>query len=119
MEAIYQIAQEIVKEHFPNCMAAILAGSIVRGEGTPTSDLDLVVIDPAVPDAYRYSFYYNGRPVELFVHNLTSYKKFFDADCERGRPSLPQMVAEGVVMVDRGVCQPDQARSGKAAHRRA
>lgn len=38
-------AQLVIEKHFPNCQAALLAGSVVRGEATSTSDLDIVVFD--------------------------------------------------------------------------
>jgi predicted nucleotidyltransferase len=31
-------------QRFPECSAAFLAGSVIRGEGTSTSDLDIVII---------------------------------------------------------------------------
>ncbi|HET7616389.1 MAG TPA: nucleotidyltransferase domain-containing protein [Bacillales bacterium] len=96
-------AKAFVSERFPDCRTAILGGSIVRGEGTAKSDLDIVVIDEAVESAYRESFHVSDWPVELFVHNLTSYKAFFKSDAERGRPSLPNMFAEGVVLQDDGL----------------
>ncbi|CDQ21416.1 hypothetical protein SAMN05192559_11035 [Halobacillus karajensis] len=41
----FDAAYEIIGERFPSCDAALLAGSIVRGEGTVTSDLDLIIFD--------------------------------------------------------------------------
>jgi predicted nucleotidyltransferase len=91
-------AEMFVKELFPNCDAALLAGSVTRGEATDTSDLDIVIFDQTVPSAYRESLIAYGWPVEVFVHNLNSYKFFFESDIKRARPSLPRMVAEGMVI---------------------
>ncbi|WEG10915.1 nucleotidyltransferase domain-containing protein [Pullulanibacillus sp. KACC 23026] len=96
-------AQRLVDKRFPNCSGAILAGSIVRGEWTTTSDLDIVIFDAALPSPYRESFIDYGWPIELFAHNLTSYPAFFETDCKRARPSLPRMVSEGVVLRDNGI----------------
>ncbi|WP_096156907.1 MULTISPECIES: nucleotidyltransferase domain-containing protein [Bacillus] len=93
-----EAAIEIVQKLFPTCQGALLAGSIVRGDATHKSDLDIIVFDVAIENSYRESFFANGWPVELFVHNLTSYKPFFQDDCKRGRPSLPNMVTEGIVL---------------------
>jgi len=93
-------AAAFVEDYFPHCEAALLAGSVVRGEATPTSDLDIFVLIPALAMEYRESFFAGEWMVEVFVHNLGSYKKYFQSDCERGRPSLPRMVAEGVVLKD-------------------
>jgi hypothetical protein len=89
----------LVDERFPACRAAFLAGSVVRGEATATSDLDLVVITDGTP--YRASFHAFGWPVEAFVHTPTSYAEFFAHDAARRRPSLPMMCSEGLVLRNR------------------
>ena len=91
-------AKEMLNERFPTCEGAILAGSVIRGEATHTSDLDIVIFDHNMEKSYRESFFAKGWPVELFVHNASSYKQFFQNDCLRGRPTLPNMIAEGIVL---------------------
>lgn len=98
-----EAARRFIVENFPNCQAALLAGSVVRGEETATSDLDIVVFDEKIESAYRESLVEYGWPIEVFVHNFTTYKAFFKEDCERARPSLPRMVSEGVILLDSGV----------------
>lgn len=95
-----EAAKQILASQFPNCDAALLGGSIARGEGTKTSDLDIIIFDRTLSSAYRESFIAYEWPVEVFVHNFTSYKDFFASDCKRGRPSLPQLVVEGIVLKD-------------------
>jgi hypothetical protein len=102
MEA-YKAAELFTLNHFPNCLGALLAGSVVRGEATETSDLDIVIFDSILKSAYRESVIEYGWNIEVFVHNLTSYKDFFNSDCERARPSLPKMVSEGIVLKDSGI----------------
>ena len=96
------VAEHFIRQYFPNCLGAILAGSLVRGEGTSTSDLDIVIFDENVHSSYRESFFFEEWPVELFVHNMNSYKHFFELDCERAKPSLPKMIAEGLVIKGQG-----------------
>ncbi|WP_258166013.1 nucleotidyltransferase domain-containing protein [Bacillus sp. MYb209] len=88
----------MIASQFPNCDVALLGGSVARGEATKTSDLDIVIFDQSLSSCYRESFYSNGWPVEVFVHNFETYKTFFKMDCDRGRPSLPQLVLEGFVL---------------------
>jgi predicted nucleotidyltransferase len=102
MEA-YKAAELFTLNHFPNCHGALLAGSVVRGEATVTSDLDIVIFDKNLKTAYRESVFEFGWNIEVFVHNLTSYKEFFKSDSERARPSLPKMVSEGIVLRDSGI----------------
>lgn len=93
-----ETAKKFMKERFPDCGAAMLAGSVTRGEATATSDLDIVIFDKNLTSAYRESFIAFGWPIEVFVHNLRSYKHFFESDRKRARPSLPRMVADGTVI---------------------
>ncbi|KMK78335.1 hypothetical protein AB990_01530 [Alkalihalobacillus pseudalcaliphilus] len=93
-------AKKIVEKRYPYCELALLAGSVVRHESTETSDLDLVIImdKERLQEAYRESFFLLDWPVEAFVHTEVSLAKFFTLDVERGRPSLPQMVQEGLLI---------------------
>jgi hypothetical protein len=102
----YKAADLFIMNHFPNCDGALLAGSVVRGEATKTSDLDIVIFDCNLKSAFRESVIEYGWSIEIFVHNLTSYKDFFKSDCERARPSLPKMVSEGIVLKDTGIIEP-------------
>lgn len=69
LNEIIKITNEIRSTKYSEAKVIFLAGSIVRGEGTPDSDLDLVVVYEHLPNAYRESFYYGGFPVEAFVHD--------------------------------------------------
>ncbi|KRG11499.1 nucleotidyltransferase domain-containing protein [Lederbergia galactosidilytica] len=91
-------AQLVIEKRFPDCQAALLAGSVVRGEATSTSDLDIVIFEQKLTSSYRESFIDFGWYIECFVHNLSSYKKFFESDCKSAKPSMPKMVSEGIVL---------------------
>ncbi|WP_409291365.1 nucleotidyltransferase domain-containing protein [Peribacillus sp. SCS-37] len=98
-----EAAKSFISKHYPECQGALLAGSVVRGEATVSSDLDIVIFDKNLPGPYRESLIEFGWPIEVFVHNLESYKQFFKSDCERARPSLPRMTAEGIILKDTGI----------------
>lgn len=95
-----EAATAFIKTHFPECDGALLSGSVVRGEHTSTSDLDLIIFDSSLKSSYRESLTAYEWPIELFVHSFDSYKEFMKQDVERGRPSLPRMLAEGTPIVD-------------------
>ncbi len=97
MNAI-EAAQAFLIKHFPECSTAFLAGSILRGEATATSDLDIVIVTSREGTPYRESFYEFGWPIEAFVHSSTSYQEFFLSDIKRRHPSLPTMCAEGIIL---------------------
>ncbi|UPM55012.1 nucleotidyltransferase domain-containing protein [Gottfriedia acidiceleris] len=100
-----EAAHHFVNKYFPNCQGALLAGSVVRNEATETSDLDIVIFDKSISSSYRESLKELDWDIEVFVHNLTSYKQFFESDYERARPSLPRMVSEGIILKDDGVIE--------------
>ncbi len=91
-----EIAHKIVELKYPSCDGALMAGSIVRGEGTETSDIDLIIYNSCIHKGYRESFVFEGVPIEAFVHNEASFKHYFKEDCDRKMPSLPVMVHEAV-----------------------
>ncbi|MEZ4770301.1 MAG: nucleotidyltransferase domain-containing protein [Caldilineales bacterium] len=94
-------AATLVHRRFPDCLAAFMAGSVVRGEATATSDLDIMVITPDGQPSGRESLLVDDWPVELFVHTLAVHRYFSQHDAARRMPSTPRMVCEGVVIVDR------------------
>jgi len=96
MEDLIKITKQILDDRYPDADVIFLAGSLLRGEGTPYSDLDLVVIFEQLPHAWRESFNFKGYPVEAFVHDPETFNHFI---FELGRPSglaaMAHMVAEG------------------------
>lgn len=96
-DEIVAAATAIRAERYAECSALFVAGSLIRGEGTTHSDLDLVVIFPALKCAYRESFTFAGYPVDAFVHDPETLEYFFvEVDRLSGIPALPQMVVEGL-----------------------
>src|SRR5882724_6275836 len=94
---IIGVARAIRSDRYTDASAVFAAGSIVRGEGTAHSDLDLVVVYTELECAYRESFRVDGYPVEAFVHDRETLEYFFfEVDRPSGVPALPQMVVEGV-----------------------
>lgn len=98
LEDLLEITIQMLREKYPFAEIAFLAGSYVRGEATAFSDLDIVVICEDLTMAYRESFYFENFPVETFVHDAETLNYFFEQDADRGIPSLPQMVSEGIAV---------------------
>ncbi len=90
-------AASLVAARYRNAEVVFLAGSVLRGEGTATSDLDLVVVFDRLDHAYRESLVWNGWPVEAFVHDPATLGYFFEeVDRPTGIVPLAHMVVEGV-----------------------
>lgn len=91
-----EAALEIFHARHAGARVLFLAGSVMRGEGTPASDLDIVVIYERLPNAYRESFTHRGWPVETFVHDAETLNYFLsESDRNDGFPSMANMLLEG------------------------
>lgn len=99
------VAREIRDQIFPSASAFLLAGSVVRGEATASSDLDLVVVFERVENAKRQSFMFANWPVEAFIHDAQTLEYFFrEVDRPSGVPSLPNMVNDGIEIPEETEC---------------
>jgi len=93
---VLDAAYTIWSQRYSGAAVVFAAGSLLRGEGTAYSDLDLVVVYSALPCAYRESFTFTSLPVEAFVHDPQTLEYFcVEMDRVSGIPALPQMVVEG------------------------
>ena len=92
---VLDIAKKFVSTHFPECEIALLSGSVVRGEETPSSDLDIIIIDSV---SFRKSYLFFDWPIEAFVHNKESLDYTFFIEKHHGIPIVTRMCAEGVII---------------------
>jgi len=93
-------AQSFADNVFPTATAVFVGGSVLRGEGTPTSDLDTVVITTEPPAPYRETFLHAGWTVEAFVHSARTLSIWADMDIAEGAPILARLVTEGEIVRD-------------------
>jgi predicted nucleotidyltransferase len=91
-----EAARGVWGERYAGARVIFLAGSVMRGEATQTSDLDIVVVFEELADVYREAFTFGGWPVEAFVNDVDSLRHFYKVERKRGVPSLMRMVLEGV-----------------------
>jgi hypothetical protein len=96
-----EAARRFVEEHYPEATLAFVGGSPIRGDATATSDLDIVIVTKRPEAPLRASYLEHGWPIEAFVHTPASLPGWFQQDAERRRPSLPNMVAESITLLDR------------------
>src|SRR5262245_47968153 len=99
MKDLIKITRQILDERYPDADVIFLAGSLLRGEGTPYSDFDLVVIFEKLPRAWRESFNFQGYPVEAFVHDPETLNYFlFEPSRSSRPPATARMVFDGIVV---------------------
>jgi predicted nucleotidyltransferase len=84
-----EATEEFIRNYFKDSIFVLVAGSVIRGEATITSDLDIFIIKNDIHKAYRESFFESDWPIEAFIHTQDSYKDYFMGDIKRRRPSIP------------------------------
>jgi hypothetical protein len=106
-------AQEIAQARYPDAALVLLAGSVVRGQDTIHSDLDLVVIYHQLPQARRESFRFAGWPVEAFINDPETLAYFAEElDLKSAEPIMLTMISEGILIAgDAQLAQTLKARA--------
>jgi hypothetical protein len=94
-------ARRFVASRYPQAQGALLSGSRARGAARPGSDYDLFLLFRALPEgAWREKAWFEGRAFELFGHDPGTLSYFCRSMVPRsGVPSVPEMVAEGIILV--------------------
>lgn len=78
-------------------VGVVVAGSIVRGEGGPTSDFDVCCVHEhgwRVREQKRFG----GVPAELFINPAAQVRRYFASEHGDGRPCTAHMFATGEVV---------------------
>jgi predicted nucleotidyltransferase len=93
-----KLVSKFVAMRYPNAAAALLAGSAARGEATPASDYDLVLLFDKLPDgAWREMVSFEDQDFEIFAHDLETLSYFLrEIETTSGKPVLAKMIAEGL-----------------------
>ncbi|HVF15470.1 MAG TPA: nucleotidyltransferase domain-containing protein [Steroidobacteraceae bacterium] len=91
-------ARAVCEKRHPDARVVFLAGSVMRGEATRFSDLDLVVVYERLHHAYRESFMAHEWPVETFVHDPETLNYFLSTDRAKGIPTLASMIVDGIAL---------------------
>src|SRR4051812_3694478 len=94
----YVTAHQLWLTRYPSASIVFCGGSVVRGEGFPSSDLDVVLIFDRLPNAWRESLDFEGWPIDVFAHDPETLVYFVAQDGAGGRPALAQLISEALVV---------------------
>jgi hypothetical protein len=108
------VAAGLVRERFPEALAAFLGATVLTSARTSTSDLDIVVIRPEGRPVFRETVRHAGWTVELFVSTPPVYREFVAREVAARRSPLLHMVGHGVPLRE-----PDGDGGGTGAELRA
>lgn len=81
-------------------VGVIAAGSVLRGQGGDSSDIDLYVLHH---DPYRQRLQrrYAGVPFEIFINPPQQVYRYFEEEHAAARPVTAHILSTGFVMLDR------------------
>lgn len=92
-------AKAALEKYYPDAVCAFIAGSIIRGTATKTSDIDITVIhNKGFTDIHRFSTVEQGWPIEFFVQNELANQYFMAKDRTRGMAVMMDMMTNGLVL---------------------
>jgi hypothetical protein len=77
----------------------VAGGSILRGEGNATSDLDIYVIHTRTW-RQRVQKWFNGVPAEIFINPPVQIRRYFVEERRAGRPITAHLLTTGHTILD-------------------
>lgn len=105
--SIKKIIEDFAAWKYPNAEMVIWGGSVIYGEATPESDLDVVIIDDTQPGSKLSCEIFSGWKIETFVYTKASLHFQFDIARLQGVPTILKICAEGKLIKDQWQNGPD------------
>ncbi len=96
-QALRLAVTDVLAHYTP--VGIVAAGSVFRGQGGPTSDIDLYVIHHA-PFRQRLQRRYAGVACEVFINPPGQIRRYFEEEYASNRPISAHMLATGLVVLD-------------------
>lgn len=94
------LVRRFVADRFPDATSVIVAGSTVRGERTPTSDVDLLLLGPDGfladgADSLAATYAHDGEAIEVFAYTPAGFERWARRGVDQWRPVIVRMLLEG------------------------
>ncbi|CAH0125143.1 nucleotidyltransferase domain-containing protein [Microbacterium foliorum] len=101
------VAERFVAARYPGADIAIVAGSTARGERTPTSDIDLLLLGDELFEAEDQrseasTHEFEGEIFEVFAYTPAGFEEWADRGVAQHRPVTVHMLVEGTAFRDDG-----------------
>ncbi|MEV7609320.1 nucleotidyltransferase domain-containing protein [Microbacterium sp. NPDC089320] len=101
------IAERFVAARYPGADVAVVAGSTARGDRTPSSDIDLLLLgddlfasEAQTSEASTHEF--EGEIFEVFAYTPSGFDEWADRGVAQHRPVTVHMLVEGIAIRDDG-----------------
>lgn len=82
-------------------VGVVVGGSVLRGQGDATSDLDIYVVHQA-GWRQRVQKRLNGVAIEIFVNPPAQVRRYFVEERKAGRPITAHLLTTGFLVLERG-----------------
>lgn len=96
--ALAEAVRYIVQEFDP--IGIVAAGSILRGEGYPSSDLDIFVIHTK-PERQMIQTFFGGVPAQIFLNPPHMVERYFETEAQASECTTAHMLGTGFVVLNR------------------
>jgi predicted nucleotidyltransferase len=96
-EALIEAVKYILKKFYVE--GILVTGSVIRGEHSKTSDLDIFVINSR-PERQRIQKFFNNVPAEIFVNPPNQIRAYFADSFKTGKADTAHMFASGFIILD-------------------
>lgn len=111
------LVERFIASTYPQAAIAIVAGSTARGERTPTSDIDLLLVGEGLfADATQTSeaatYEFDGEIIEVFAYTPDGFREWAERGIAQHRPVIVHMLVEGILVRDDGSSQSLRAHWG-------
>ena len=92
----------LINGRYPDALAAVASGSVVRGEAKDHSDIDVIVVGPFDDAPGHEAIMFEDWPVELYLHTPLSLVETTNRKAvEDRRVLLPHLFSTGEVLLDK------------------
>jgi len=97
-----EAARAFVNQHYQDCLAALLYGSVARSEATSSSDLDIIIVAHHDAPFYRKTLRESGWFIEAFVGSREFHIEKIRRPRANHNPSSLTARAGGIILKDEG-----------------
>ncbi|WP_039458420.1 nucleotidyltransferase domain-containing protein [Candidatus Jidaibacter acanthamoebae] len=89
------VIKKLIDKRYSDAKAVFWGGSVSRGLGTNTSDLDIIIVYEQISSSYREAFIYENWPIDAFIHDPETLGVLFKKIKEIGICGTMEMIING------------------------
>ena len=91
-------AVQFILDHVKDVRGILVSGTILRGNPSPSSDLDIYVIRERL-QRQRLQRWFNGVPAEIFINPRNKVQEYFEEERKSAHPITAHMLHSGFTIL--------------------